>query len=67
MLQGPDTFYFPIKTIIKALSPSALHASVDRFQIQKFNFVTNRKGESFPKTRCGELSAHQCLMTSEGF
>jgi hypothetical protein len=31
MLQGPDTFYFPIEIVIKALSPSALHASVDYF------------------------------------
>jgi hypothetical protein len=31
MLQGQDTFYFPIKIAIKALSPSALHASVDYF------------------------------------
>jgi len=31
MLQGLDTFYFPIKTVIKVLSPSALHALVDYF------------------------------------
>jgi hypothetical protein len=31
MLQGLNTFYFPIKTVIKALSPSALHASDDYF------------------------------------
>ena len=31
MLQGPDTFSFSIKIVIKALSPSALHASVDNF------------------------------------